>query len=121
MCYVHVASRMECIVDKMVDDVSIVISFLLSLFGCFLRSFNPTCACFHLEHFSQLVYGDIVFFVVVLFCFVFACVHVCLGASVGVFFNEAKQWNITESVALNPGANTGASFHDISVWGLLPF
>ena len=55
------------------------------------------------------------FFGVVLFCFVFACVQVCLGASVGVFFNEAKQWNITESVALNPGANTGASFHDISV------
>ena len=38
-----------------------------------------------------------------LFCFF--CMCVCLlGASDGVFFNEAKQWNITESVVLNPEA-----------------
>ena len=68
----HVASRVECIVGKMTDDVTVLSchSYLACMYGCFLRSSIPTCACFHLEHFSQLVYGEFVLF------FLHVCVFV---------------------------------------------
>ena len=91
-------------------------SLLLKLVWLLFEKFQSYMCLFSFGTlFSTGLWRHFFFFGVVLFCFVFACVQVCLGASVGVFFNEAKQWNITESVALNPGANTGASFHDISV------